>query len=153
MTPRKSCERTIASCLKELWKNATRDKDGRAVDRIAQNDSKVVETILEATEVSRSHMTPELRLFLLTPNCSLYHAPFADDAKKTILRDPFWSIYWPGGQALTRFILDEREKRFASWKNEEISVLDVGAGCGASAIAAKIVGARRVVANDIDEGS
>jgi predicted nicotinamide N-methyase len=31
-------------------------------------------------------------------------------------------------------------------------VLDIGCGCGASAIAAKLTGALRVVANDIDEG-
>lgn len=31
-------------------------------------------------------------------------------------------------------------------------VLDIGCGCGASAIAAKMTGASRVIANDIDEG-
>jgi predicted RNA methylase len=33
-----------------------------------------------------------------------------------------------------------------------MSVLDIGCGCGASAIAAKLGGAKIVVANDIDEG-
>ena len=32
------------------------------------------------------------------------------------------------------------------------TVLDVGCGCGASSIAAKMVGASRVVANDTDIG-
>ena len=32
------------------------------------------------------------------------------------------------------------------------SILDVGCGCGASSIAAKMVGASRVVANDTDKG-
>ena len=32
-------------------------------------------------------------------------------------------------------------------------VLDVGCGCGASAIAAKMSGAIHVIANDIDEGN
>jgi predicted RNA methylase len=33
-----------------------------------------------------------------------------------------------------------------------MSVLDIGCGCGASAIAAKLGGAKIAVANDIDEG-
>lgn len=32
------------------------------------------------------------------------------------------------------------------------TVLDVGSGCGASAIAAKLCGAAHVIANDIDKG-
>jgi len=32
-------------------------------------------------------------------------------------------------------------------------VLDVGCGCGASAIAAKMAGATHVIANDIDQGN
>ncbi|KAJ8402455.1 hypothetical protein AAFF_G00369440 [Aldrovandia affinis] len=58
--------------------------------------------------------------------------------------DPYWAIYWPGGQALTRYVLNNpgvaRNKK----------VLDLGSGCGASAIAAKISGAAYVLANDID---
>lgn len=99
-------------------------------------------------------MTPEIGLHLLTPNCSLYHAPFAnileaDEAKKTVFTEPFWSIYWPGGQALTRFILDEGKALFS----KKTKVLDMGCGCGAAAIAARLVGAGTVVANDIDIGT
>lgn len=46
---------------------------------------------------------------------------------------------------LTRFILDRREH----FQNK--TVLDVGSGCGASAIACKLAGARDVIANDIDQ--
>ncbi|XP_017878437.1 electron transfer flavoprotein beta subunit lysine methyltransferase-like isoform X2 [Ceratina calcarata] len=96
-------------------------------------------------------MTPELQLFLLTPSCELYNAFFqkileADEIERKVFSDPFWSIYWPGGQALTRFILD-KGRPLVSGKN----VLDLGAGCGATAIAAKLAGAARVLANDINE--
>ncbi|KZC14506.1 Methyltransferase-like protein 20 [Dufourea novaeangliae] len=117
-------------------------------------EPKIVCTILNHTEISRNHMTPEIKLFLLTPNCDLYHAPFpsvfeGDDAKWKVFSDPFWSIYWPGGQALTRFILDEGKNLFPTLGKTR--VFDVGAGCGATAVAAKLVGAGTVVANDIDE--
>lgn len=89
--------------------------------------------------VSRSHMTPELPLYLLTPSCRLYTAKEEPD-----LGDPWWAIFWPGGQVLARFILDQ-PATVAKKK-----VLDLGSGCGAVSIAAKRSGASRVVANDID---
>ncbi|XP_076756897.1 electron transfer flavoprotein beta subunit lysine methyltransferase-like [Xylocopa sonorina] len=98
-------------------------------------------------------MTPEVQLCLLTPSCELYNAPFeqvseeGEEMKRRVFSEPFWSIYWPGGQALTRFVLDEARELVSSSEK----IVDVGAGCGATAIAAKLIGARRVVANDIDE--
>ncbi|XP_014468598.1 PREDICTED: protein N-lysine methyltransferase METTL20-like isoform X2 [Dinoponera quadriceps] len=78
------------------------------------------------------------------------------DVVRTILNnteDPFWSIYWPGGQVLGRFILDERERIFGrrGAKGGALRILDLGAGCGAAAIAAKSIGPWQVVANDINE--
>uniref|UniRef100_A0A667XXB1 Electron transfer flavoprotein beta subunit lysine methyltransferase n=1 Tax=Myripristis murdjan TaxID=586833 RepID=A0A667XXB1_9TELE len=85
-------------------------------------------------------LTPEIKLRLFTPECTFWHArpelwPFTE---------PYWAIYWPGGQALSRYLLD----RPAVSRGR--SVLDVGSGCGAAAIAAKLSGAARVVANDVD---
>ncbi|EFN82101.1 UPF0516 protein [Harpegnathos saltator] len=106
-------------------------------------------------------MTPELKLFLLTENCPLYREPFVeakdDDRRLDAFQDPFWSIYWPGGQVLTRFILDDRERVFGrgprgAGKGAPRRILDLGAGCGATAIAAKLIGPwQQVVANDINE--
>jgi len=85
-------------------------------------------------------MISELPLYLLTPSCRLYTARDEDSD----LGDPWWAIFWPGGQVLARFILDHpatvAKKR----------VLDLGSGCGAVSIAAKRSGATGVVANDID---
>ncbi|XP_073506204.1 electron transfer flavoprotein beta subunit lysine methyltransferase [Phyllobates terribilis] len=96
--------------------------------------------ILHNTEVVTEHLTPEIKLLLLTPRCKYWHLrpehwPYGD---------PYWAIFWPGGQALARFFLDNpdlvRCKR----------VLDLGSGCGAASIAAKMGGASYVAANDID---
>ncbi|PIK62959.1 hypothetical protein BSL78_00086 [Apostichopus japonicus] len=96
--------------------------------------------IIEQTEVSTNHLTPEIPLRLITRNCPLWH----QKEDESVFKDPFWAFYWPGGQALTRFILDHPEVVRGR------SVLDVGSGCGASAIAAVKSGASQVTANDID---
>ncbi|XP_062571594.1 electron transfer flavoprotein beta subunit lysine methyltransferase-like isoform X1 [Saccostrea cucullata] len=92
------------------------------------------------TEVTSDHMTPEIQLHLITPKCALWHSR-GEDAPFT---DPFWAFYWPGGQVLSRFVLDN--PRLFTDKR----VLDIGSGCGASAIASKMSGAHTVCANDID---
>lgn len=118
------------------------------------------QAIIENTEISTDHLTPEIRLHLLTPNCYLYHEPRIDKSENTntwkeagavekTFREPFWSIYWPGGQALTRFVLDYGSELF---DNRYSSVIDIGTGSGATAIAAKLRGASDVVANDIEPG-
>ncbi|WP_085907363.1 class I SAM-dependent methyltransferase [Kiloniella majae] len=60
------------------------------------------------------------------------------------LPTPFWAFAWAGGQALAQYILDNpdivRGKR----------VLDFACGCGIEAIAAKMSGAKNVLAADID---
>ncbi|KAJ8249742.1 hypothetical protein COCON_G00229580 [Conger conger] len=97
--------------------------------------------IVENTEVvNGGNLTPEIRLRLFTPNCRFWHArpelwPFTD---------PYWAIYWPGGQALARYVLNN------PGVTNNMKVLDLGSGCGASAIAAKMSGSAYVLANDID---
>ncbi|XP_021695983.1 electron transfer flavoprotein beta subunit lysine methyltransferase [Aedes aegypti] len=98
--------------------------------------------ILQNTKISRHHLTPEQALHLITEECTIYHQPI--DEGFCFPSEPFWGFFWPGGQALTRFILDNRQ--LFSGK----SVLDVGCGCGASSIAALKSGAKLVTANDID---
>ncbi|KAK6029430.1 hypothetical protein OSTOST_04461 [Ostertagia ostertagi] len=57
--------------------------------------------------------------------------------------DPYWAFYWPGGQAVTRYILDNSQLFLGA------NVLDFGCGCGSASIAASKAGAT-VIANDID---
>ena len=58
------------------------------------------------------------------------------------------SIFWPGGQAICRYIFDLGNANFVEGKR----VLDIGCGCGAAAIGAVLAGAKKpVVANDVDK--
>ncbi|XP_053981570.1 electron transfer flavoprotein beta subunit lysine methyltransferase-like isoform X1 [Hylaeus volcanicus] len=158
MLARASRLRRYRECgvMTEAWKRVTGDLYEPAVEQVLRLEPRTVEAILNGTEITRDHMTPEIKLFLLTPNCALYRAPFRDVSEKNetarnVFSDPFWSIYWPGGQALARFVLDEGQKLFSTSRKDGGRILDVGAGCGAVAIAAKLMGARKVVANDIDK--
>lgn len=103
-------------------------------------DTTLTRTIRLHTELSVTHLTPELRLHLITPNCTLWRAP----PSEAPFADPYWAFYWPGGQAIARYILDHP----AAVRGRR--VLDLGAGSGACGIAAAIAGAQRVLLNDID---
>ncbi|XP_062051020.1 electron transfer flavoprotein beta subunit lysine methyltransferase [Lepus europaeus] len=95
----------------------------------------------ENTEVTGcGSLTPEIQLRLLTPRCKFWW----EKADLWPHREPYWAIYWPGGQALSRYILDNPDVVRGK------SILDLGSGCGATAIAAKMSGASRILANDID---
>jgi len=102
------------------------------------------ETIVDNLDISRSHLTPELGLFLLTSSSPLYHSPVDGHPLLSSYSDPWWSIYWPGGQVLARTILDNPMLA----RNK--TVLDLGSGCGAVTLAAVLSGAKKVIANDID---
>ncbi|RZF40608.1 hypothetical protein LSTR_LSTR007491 [Laodelphax striatellus] len=101
----------------------------------------LIKQIKECTELTRNHMTPEIALHLITPNCSLWSAR----QEESPFHDPFWAFHWPGGQALSRYILDNRDLICGR------RILDVGSGCGACSIAAALHGcAETIIANDID---
>lgn len=111
-----------------------------------RSSADVGKTIRENTEVHASLMVPELSLHLITPSTRLWKDPYDDG--KTFGLDPFWSIFWPGGQALCRYILDGGREKFLAGKR----VLDLGCGSGAACLAAIKAGAKKpVYANDIDQ--
>lgn len=91
-------------------------------------------------------LCPELKLFLLEedyPKDSVSEYEF----NANIASPPYWAFCWASGQALARFILDNR--RLVRDK----VVLDFGAGSGVAGIAAAKAGARKVIACDIDPAS
>lgn len=146
-----------------MWDKFLHNSRGTSLRKFIEEHPAVVNTILKNTEITRDHLTPELKLFLLTKNCPLYREPFIDKSEnsgfdpsiRNVFQDPFWSIYWPGGQALTRFILDERKKivTMRHARKDALRILDLGAGCGATAIAAKLtIGTCKIIANDISKG-
>ncbi|XP_040894702.1 electron transfer flavoprotein beta subunit lysine methyltransferase-like [Toxotes jaculatrix] len=113
----------------------------RCISNSRRSDECIRSFIAENTETAGEHsLTPEIKLRLFTPNCRFWR----ERPELWPFDDPYWAIYWPGGQALSRFLLDNPGMCLGK------TVLDLGSGCGASAIAAKLCGAARVVANDID---
>lgn len=65
-----------------------------------QSDEHVRRFILDNTEVvGQDSLTPELKLRLLTPKCRFWR----ERPELWPFHDPFWAIYWPGGQALSRY--------------------------------------------------
>jgi len=110
------------------------------VHNCSQYDEEITKSIKKFTRVSTNHLTPEIPLHLITPDLPAWH----NASGIHFLNDAFWGFYWPGGQAISRFILDNPHCV------KDKVVLDVGSGCGASAIACLKAKATSVVANDID---
>lgn len=95
------------------------------------------------TAVTAPPLVPEIRLHLATKITPLWEATEASLAAANV-PPPYWAFAWPGGQALSRYVLDRPD----SVRNRR--VLDFAAGCGIGAIAAAKAGAASVVASDID---
>lgn len=53
------------------------------------------------TLTSYKHLTPEIALKLITPECELWNQPFTETSTQS-LGEPYWAFYWPGGQGLAR---------------------------------------------------
>ncbi|PIC52526.1 hypothetical protein B9Z55_002596 [Caenorhabditis nigoni] len=97
--------------------------------------------IIRNTLISNESLTPELKLRLITIASPLWMST----PDLCPLPDPYWAFYWPGGQGLSRYILDNKNSFRGS------SILDFGTGCGSASMAASICGARKILANDIDK--
>jgi len=108
--------------------------------------------ICTATKFVSSELIPEFSLHVITPDMEIWNQPFdqlSEDFRSSFWHSsmPYWAIFWPGGQILSRYILDfpdvVKSKR----------IVDIGAGSGAASLASLISGCEIVVANDIDEMS
>ena len=95
------------------------------------------------TAIAAPPLTPEIRLHLASEVTPLWHATEASIAKQQ-LPPPYSAFAWAGGQALARYLLDHRDVAAGQ------DALDFGAGSGLVAIAARMAGARRVTAAEID---
>lgn len=98
--------------------------------------------IQDNTVVGTTPLVPEIQIRLLTDHSPLWQA-FGETPPADMAR-PYWAFAWSGGQALARYVLDHAA--LVAGRH----VLDFGAGCGISAIAAAKAGARKVSAADID---
>lgn len=86
---------------------------------------------------------PEIRLHLADEAHDLW-LKTEEDLQAIGLPPPFWAFAWAGGQGLARFVLDQPHIVTGQ------TVLDFATGSGLVAIAAKLAGADRVTAADID---
>jgi predicted nicotinamide N-methyase len=99
--------------------------------------------VLDNTVLACPPLCPELRLHLVTADCSWWRCS-PEDLEVLGVDEPFWAFAWAGGQALARHLLDHPDLVAGR------RVLDFGAGCGLAGLAAARAGAGQVVAVDID---
>ncbi|XP_039267144.2 electron transfer flavoprotein beta subunit lysine methyltransferase homolog [Styela clava] len=112
----------------------------RLAVRNVRSSSETSDIIRKITKPSATPLLPEIQLHLITTECDLW----TSSPEHCPVPDPYWAFLWPGGQALSRFLLDNPSI------TKEKNILDIGSGCGASVISALKCGANHVVANDID---
>lgn len=99
--------------------------------------------IRDNTLLHEPPLTPEIRLHLASEIVPIWQMT-EEELEKTGLPPPFWAFAWAGGQALSRYILDNPQ--VVAGKR----VLDFGSGSGLIGIAAMKAGAAAVLAADID---
>jgi len=88
-------------------------------------------------------LVPEITLLLAEESLPIWQKT-EEELGEMNVPPPYWAFAWAGGQALARLLLDRTELVAGR------RVLDLGSGCGLSAIAAMSAGARSVLAADID---
>jgi predicted nicotinamide N-methyase len=88
-------------------------------------------------------LVPEIRLHLAEESLPIWQKT-EEELGEMNVPPPYWAFAWAGGQALARYLLDT--PALVAGK----SVIDLGAGSGLTAIAAKRAGAASVLAADID---
>jgi predicted nicotinamide N-methyase len=88
-------------------------------------------------------LVPEIRLHLAEESLPIWQKT-EEELGEINVPPPYWAFAWAGGQALARYLIDN------AGLVRGRSVLDLGAGSGLTAIAAKLAGAGDVLAADID---
>ena len=84
-----------------------------------------------------------IRLYTADELTPIWEATEKDLAEANVA-PPFWAFPWAGGQALSRYVIDNPDTVRGKL------VLDLASGSGLVAVAAALAGAAQVVANDID---
>lgn len=99
--------------------------------------------ILENTRLLSPPLVPEVRLHLAEESVPIWQKS-EEELGQMNVPPPFWAFAWAGGQAVSRYLLDNQSVVAGR------TVLDLGAGSGLGAIAAMLAGAKAALAADID---
>lgn len=112
--------------------------------RLDPTDQRAAERfILENTKPIAPPLVPEIVLRLAEESLPIWQKT-EDELGELNVPPPFWAFAWAGGQAVSRYLLDNQDIC------RGLPALDLGSGSGISAIAAAKAGASYVVAADID---
>ena len=95
------------------------------------------------TQLMSPPLVPEIRLHLAEESLPIWQKT-EDELGAMNVAPPYWAFAWAGGQAVARYLIDEPGLVAGR------SVLDLGSGSGMTAIAARMAGARDLLAADID---
>ncbi len=95
------------------------------------------------TKLLTPPLVPEITLHLAEESLPIWRQT-EEELGEAGLPPPYWAFAWAGGQALARYILDNRDS--VAGKH----VTDLGSGSGLTAIAAILAGALTACACDID---
>jgi predicted nicotinamide N-methyase len=112
---------------------------GQVLDTVARRR----EFIRTWTVLSAPPSLPEISLYLADEVTRIWEMT-EQEMRRVGLDPPFWAFAWAGGQALARYLLDEPGEVAGR------RVLDLAAGSGVCAIAARLAGAASALAADID---
>lgn len=99
--------------------------------------------VLAQTRLASTPLLPEVKLHLASQVTPLWEATEETMAKQG-LPPPYWAFAWVGGQAVSRYLLDNPKTV------QGLRVLDFAAGSGVAGIAAAMAGAASVEAAEID---
>ena len=88
-------------------------------------------------------LVPEIKLYLAEESLPIW-LKTEEELGEINVPPPFWAFAWAGGQALARYLLDNRDVVAGK------TVLDLGCGSGLTAIAPMMAGAKSALAADID---
>ena len=112
--------------------------------RLDPGNRRTAEAFIRAnTRLLEAPLVPEIRLHLAEESLPIWQKT-EEELGQANVPPPYWAFAWAGGQALARHLLDHPQLVAAR------RVLDLGAGCGLSGIAAIKAGALSVLAADID---
>ena len=99
--------------------------------------------IRDNTRLMSPPLVPEIALHLAEESLPIWRKT-EEELGEMNVPPPYWAFAWAGGQALSRFLLDNPAQVAGR------AVLDLGCGSGLAGIAALKAGARSALAADID---